>query len=50
MPTTTAAAVVPMLICGRWVEATANAWEDVYNPSTGTVIARVPLAGREAVD
>ena len=50
MPTTTAAAVVPMLIGGRWVEATANAWEDVYNPSTGTVIARVPLAGREAVD
>ena len=50
MPTTTAAAVVPMLIGGRWVEATANAWEDVYNPSTGTDIARVPLAGREAVD
>ncbi|QDV78813.1 CoA-acylating methylmalonate-semialdehyde dehydrogenase [Botrimarina mediterranea] len=50
MSTTAAVAIAPMLIGGRWVETATDTWEDVYNPSTGQVIARTPHAGKEAVD
>ena len=34
---------VPVLIGGRWREGRAERFGPVYNPSTGKVIARVPL-------
>ena len=40
---------VKLLSHGRWIDSTANRWDDVYNPSTGQVIARVPLCGAEEV-
>jgi malonate-semialdehyde dehydrogenase (acetylating)/methylmalonate-semialdehyde dehydrogenase len=36
---------VKLLSQGRWIESTADDWDDIYNPSTGQVIARVPLCG-----
>ena len=36
---------VPSLIGGQWLELDADAFEDVYNPSTGGVIGRTPLGG-----
>jgi malonate-semialdehyde dehydrogenase (acetylating)/methylmalonate-semialdehyde dehydrogenase len=35
---------------GRWLESTADRWDDVYNPSSGEVIARVPMCGGADVD
>jgi malonate-semialdehyde dehydrogenase (acetylating)/methylmalonate-semialdehyde dehydrogenase len=37
-------------IGGQWVDAIGTQAEDVYNPATGEVIARVPLSSREDVD
>ncbi|MBB6734826.1 CoA-acylating methylmalonate-semialdehyde dehydrogenase [Cohnella zeiphila] len=37
-------------IGGRWVEAIGTQTEDVYNPATGEVIAKVPLSTQEDVD
>jgi malonate-semialdehyde dehydrogenase (acetylating)/methylmalonate-semialdehyde dehydrogenase len=34
---------VPLLKGGRWIESRGERCGDVYNPSTGRVIARVPL-------
>ncbi len=34
---------VPVLDNGRWTSSATTRWGDVYNPSQGTVIARVPL-------
>ncbi|TWT77140.1 Methylmalonate semialdehyde dehydrogenase [acylating] [Posidoniimonas polymericola] len=47
---TTAPQTVPFLIGGQWLELDADAFEDVYNPSTGGVIARTPLGGPAEVD
>jgi malonate-semialdehyde dehydrogenase (acetylating) / methylmalonate-semialdehyde dehydrogenase len=41
---------VTLLSQGRWIESTADAWDDIYNPSTGQVIARVPLCPGAEVD
>ena len=41
---------VKLLSQGRWIESTADDWDDIYNPSTGGVIARVPLCGAAEVD
>ena len=35
---------VPQYINGEWTESGAGEWQDVINPATGEVIARVPLA------
>jgi malonate-semialdehyde dehydrogenase (acetylating) / methylmalonate-semialdehyde dehydrogenase len=41
---------VPMFIGGRWEEADSGRSSEVFNPSTGRPIARVPFAGAEDVD
>ena len=41
---------VPTLIGGRWQAGRADRTGPVFNPSTGRVIARVPLCGAEDVD
>src|SRR5437763_13597520 len=41
---------VKMLVAGRWEESTAARFGKVYNPSTGRVIARVPLGTAGDVD
>jgi malonate-semialdehyde dehydrogenase (acetylating)/methylmalonate-semialdehyde dehydrogenase len=41
---------VPMLIGGRWEMSRSARFGDVFNPSTGRVIARVPLGTAEDVD
>ncbi|CAM3236759.1 CoA-acylating methylmalonate-semialdehyde dehydrogenase [Paenibacillus lupini] len=45
-------AVVTVLnyINGEWVEPESGRYEDVPNPATGEVIARVPYSGQEDVD
>lgn len=37
-------------INGTWVESATNHYEDVYNPATGEVLARVPFSGKDEVD
>lgn len=39
-----------LLVGGDWVESSATEFGDVYNPSTGEVIARVPMGGMSDVD
>ncbi|MBN2445463.1 MAG: CoA-acylating methylmalonate-semialdehyde dehydrogenase [Phycisphaerae bacterium] len=38
------------LIGGQWVDAQADSFHDVFNPSTGEVIAHAPLCGDADVD
>jgi len=47
-----AAPIVPLLIGGRWSrpESPAAGFGNVYNPSTGEVIARTPMCGASEVD
>ena len=40
----------PCLIGGSWTEARTDRFGDVWNPSSGEVIARVPFCGPEDVD
>ncbi|MEK4423826.1 CoA-acylating methylmalonate-semialdehyde dehydrogenase [Solibacillus sp. FSL K6-1523] len=47
MTTTQAVKVLTHFIGGEMVEGTSNRFGDVYNPSTGEVIAKVPLATAE---
>jgi malonate-semialdehyde dehydrogenase (acetylating)/methylmalonate-semialdehyde dehydrogenase len=42
--------VCPSLIGGNWIEVRADRYGDVFNPSTGEVIARVPFCTAEDVD
>jgi malonate-semialdehyde dehydrogenase (acetylating)/methylmalonate-semialdehyde dehydrogenase len=35
---------VPNYIDGRWQDSSATQWQDVLNPATGEVLARVPLS------
>ena len=39
------AAKVPHFINGQWMDSASTEWQDVTNPATGEVLARVPLAG-----
>ena len=39
-----------LLIDGDWKESKATEYGEVFNPSTGEVIARVPMGGAEDVD
>jgi malonate-semialdehyde dehydrogenase (acetylating)/methylmalonate-semialdehyde dehydrogenase len=41
---------VPMLSNGKWLNSTSSRRSNVYNPSTGEVIALVPLASAAEVD
>ena len=35
---------------GKWQSSTAKRWGEVFNPSSGKVIAKVPLCGADDVD
>ncbi|MGL4512343.1 MAG: CoA-acylating methylmalonate-semialdehyde dehydrogenase [Lacipirellulaceae bacterium] len=50
MSSTVAVVSVPSLAGGRWFEPSAAGHEEVFNPSTGQVIARVALADAPATD
>jgi malonate-semialdehyde dehydrogenase (acetylating)/methylmalonate-semialdehyde dehydrogenase len=41
---------VPLLCAGRWERSTTSRWGDVFNPSTGQTLARVPLCTAAEVD
>ena len=41
---------VPMLVGGRWEPGRSERFGEVFNPSTGRPIARVPLGTKEDVD
>lgn len=43
------APVVPLLCDGRWEVSDTDRFEDVFNPSTGEVIGRVPMCGPDEV-
>lgn len=47
MSSATQAELVPQLAGASWQPAEATRYEDVYNPSTGQIIARTPLASAE---
>ena len=51
-PTQGAATVaeVKILCGGKWVSSGTKRWGEVFNPSTGKVIAKVPLCTAEDVD
>jgi malonate-semialdehyde dehydrogenase (acetylating)/methylmalonate-semialdehyde dehydrogenase len=34
---------------GEWHDSSASNWQDVINPATGGVVARVPLSDRDEV-
>ena len=46
----TAVKTLKNYINGEWVESRSGKTEDVYNPATGEVIARVPISSTEEVD
>lgn len=48
--TATAIAEVPLLRGGQWERSTSQRWGEVFNPSTGKVIAKVPLCTTAEVD
>jgi malonate-semialdehyde dehydrogenase (acetylating)/methylmalonate-semialdehyde dehydrogenase len=52
MPASTVetAPVVPVLIGGKWSEPKATSYGNVYNPSSGEVIGRVPMGSAADVD
>ena len=48
--TASARSELPVLIAGKWRVPSANTFGDVFNPSIGEVIARVPFCGAGEVD
>lgn len=50
MTTTEKVTALKNYINGEWVEAKTDRTEDVFNPATGEVIARVPISTNEDVD
>src|SRR6476660_1837157 len=46
----TTIAEVKILSGGKWQSSTAKRWGEVFNPSSGKVIARVPHCGADDVD
>jgi malonate-semialdehyde dehydrogenase (acetylating)/methylmalonate-semialdehyde dehydrogenase len=48
--TTETAATAPILLGGSWSRPQTESYTDVYNPSTGQVIARTPMCGAAEVD
>jgi malonate-semialdehyde dehydrogenase (acetylating)/methylmalonate-semialdehyde dehydrogenase len=45
-----APAEVKLLIGGQWKSSKATRWGEVFNPSRGKVIAKVPLCGADEID
>src|SRR5512147_1476415 len=41
---------VPNYVNGQWIESKTSEWQDVTNPATGEVLARVPLASPSEVN
>ena len=39
-----------LLINGEWVESKTTEWQDIVNPATQQVLARVPFATAEEVN
>src|SRR3954470_21208870 len=48
--TTSETQTVPMLAAGKWTTSPSARGSDVYNPSTGKVIARVPFCSADEVN
>jgi malonate-semialdehyde dehydrogenase (acetylating)/methylmalonate-semialdehyde dehydrogenase len=48
--TASATKIVPILQGGRWIEPQSSRYGDVYNPSTGRIIARVPFCSADDVN
>lgn len=48
--TPTSVETLGMLIGGSWVQAATGELEDIFNPATGEIIARVPRGGPQDVD
>jgi malonate-semialdehyde dehydrogenase (acetylating)/methylmalonate-semialdehyde dehydrogenase len=42
--------ILKNFINGKWIEANSSRYEEVMNPATGEVIAKVPLSNREDLD
>jgi len=49
-PKTGTAPVIKLYIGGRWVESSARTTNEIRNPATDQVIARVPMGGADDVD
>jgi len=47
---TTTASELPILVAGKWRTPNVKTFGNVYNPSTGEVIARTPFCGAAEVD
>ena len=41
---------VKVLVGGQWRSSKSSRWGEVFNPSRGKVIAKVPMCGAEEVD
>jgi malonate-semialdehyde dehydrogenase (acetylating)/methylmalonate-semialdehyde dehydrogenase len=41
---------VPHYINGQWIDSNSSEWQDVVNPATGEVLARVPLSNPSEVN
>ncbi len=50
MSNQTASNIVPVCIAGQWFVPKTNTHAPVYNPSTGEIIAHVPMCGADIVD
>jgi malonate-semialdehyde dehydrogenase (acetylating)/methylmalonate-semialdehyde dehydrogenase len=48
--TQSAVTTCKLLVGGKWVDSAATEFTNVYNPSTGEVIAKVPVGGADDVD
>ncbi|KPW89772.1 Methylmalonate-semialdehyde dehydrogenase [Pseudomonas savastanoi] len=48
--TTTTIARVKLLINGEWIDSQSSEWQDIVNPATQEVLARVPFATASEVD
>src|SRR5262244_3527672 len=49
MTTATATLRLSNYVNGHWADSAASEWQDVINPATGEVLARVPLSDRAEV-
>ncbi|MBX9724045.1 MAG: aldehyde dehydrogenase family protein, partial [Candidatus Obscuribacterales bacterium] len=47
---TTAMTTAQLLIGGKWVDSKAKDFANVSNPSTGEIIAKVPMCKSDEVD
>ncbi|TWC11365.1 MULTISPECIES: CoA-acylating methylmalonate-semialdehyde dehydrogenase [unclassified Pseudomonas] len=49
-PSDTTLQTVKLLIDGQWVESRSSEWQDIVNPATQQVLAKVPFATASEVD